>query len=383
MTSRDLIPEAMRSAVAHSSLDDERIVLGEVAFRRMISIERKRTERSRKPFLLMLLDKGNQHGSEKNGKALDSIVSALLKSTRETDVIGWYQNRLTVGVMFTDLVVDDKSSILSTMLTRVNTTLRDNLTFEQFNQISISFHFFPDDWDHDISGRPSNPTLYPDLLRHESNRRLLSGIKRSIDVVVSALALILCAPLLLAVALAIKATSRGPVFFKQQRIGQYGKRFTFLKFRSMHVDSDASVHQEYVTKLIAGQANRLPSNGNGDGVYKLTNDKRITPLGSFLRKTSLDEIPQFLNVVKGDMSLVGPRPAIPYEVAAYQTWHRRRVLQVKPGITGLWQVSGRSRVTFDEMVRLDLRYARAWSPWMDIKILLQTPRAVLLGEGAH
>ena len=141
----------------------EREVVNEDAFQRMLAVERKRTERSRKPFLLMLLDAGN-HGSEKNGKALNNIVSALLSSTRETDVIGWYKGRTTVGVIFTELQIDDKTSILSTILTRVSTTLRDNLTLEQFNQVSISFHLFPDDWDHDVSGRPSNPALYPDLL---------------------------------------------------------------------------------------------------------------------------------------------------------------------------------------------------------------------------
>jgi lipopolysaccharide/colanic/teichoic acid biosynthesis glycosyltransferase len=119
------------------------------------------------------------------------------------------------------------------------------------------------------------------------------------------------------------------------------------------------------------------------GVYKLTNDKRITPVGKFLRRTSLDELPQLLNVLSGDMSLVGPRPPIPYELATYQTWHRRRVLEVKPGITGLWQVTGRSRVKFDEMVRLDLRYATSWTPWLDLKILLQTPLAVIRGSGAY
>jgi lipopolysaccharide/colanic/teichoic acid biosynthesis glycosyltransferase len=349
----------------------------------MISIERKRTERSRTPFLLMLLDTGDHEVSEKNGKALDSIVSALLASIRETDVTGWYKHRTTVGVMFTELVVVDKNSLLSTMLTRVSTTVRDNLTFEQFNQISISFHFFPDDWDHDISGRPSNPTLYPDLPSRDNTRRFFSGAKRVMDIAGSTLALIVCMPLLLIIALAIKASSRSPVFFKQQRVGQYGKRFTFLKFRSMHINNDPSVHREYVTKLIAGQGERQPSNGNGEGVYKLTDDERITRLGALLRRTSFDELPQFLNVLKGDMSLVGPRPAIPYEVAAYQTWHRRRVLEVKPGITGLWQINGRSRVKFDEMVRLDLRYAKSWSPWLDIKILMRTPRAVLIGEGAH
>ena len=157
----------------------------------------------------------------------------------------------------------------------------------------------------------------------------------------------------------------------------------FLKFRSMYVDNDADVHKKYVQQLIAGKAEKQPSNGNGQGVYKLTKDSRITSVGAFLRKTSLDELPQFFNVLKGEMSLVGPRPPVPYEVEAYDIWHRRRLLEAKPGITGLWQVSGRSRVKFDDMVRLDLQYARNWSPWMDVKILVRTPGAVLLGEGAY
>ena len=191
------------------------------------------------------------------------------------------------------------------------------------------------------------------------------------DIIGSALILLICSPLFLVIAAAIKSSSKGPIFFSQQRVGQYGKAFTFLKFRSMHAGNDPSVHREYVTQLIAGQAQRHPSNGNGHGgVYKLTSDSRITPVGAFLRRSSLDELPQLLNVLRGEMSLVGPRPAIPYEVAAYQTWHRQRVLEVKPGITGLWQVSGRCRVKFDEMVRLDIRYAKTWSPWLDLKILL-------------
>jgi lipopolysaccharide/colanic/teichoic acid biosynthesis glycosyltransferase len=147
----------------------------------------------------------------------------------------------------------------------------------------------------------------------------------------------------------------------------------------MRVDSDETEHKEYVKRLIAGVAERVPATTGGQGVYKLVGDKRITPVGKFLRMTSLDELPQFLNVLRGDMSLVGPRPPLPYELAAYQTWHRRRVLQVKPGITGLWQVTGRSRVRFDDMVRLDLRYAISWSPWLDVKILMKTPAAVIKG----
>jgi lipopolysaccharide/colanic/teichoic acid biosynthesis glycosyltransferase len=351
-------------------------VLDQEAFRRMIAVERKRTERSGKPFLLMLLDAGNHQGSRKHGKTFDRIVPALLSSIRETDVIGWYEDLATVGVLFTGLVVEDKNSILSTILIRVSTTLRDNLTLEQFDQVSVSLHFFPDDWDQEISGRPSNPMLYPDLPSRNKAKRSLLGIKRMIDIAGSATALILCAPLLLIAAAAVKVSSKGPILFRQQRIGQYGQRFTFLKFRSMYIDNDPTVHREYVTKLIAGVVGQ-------EGIYKLTNDRRVTRVGKLLRRSSLDELPQLLNVLKGDMSLVGPRPALPYEVAAYQTWHRRRVLEVKPGITGLWQINGRSHVKFDEMVRLDLLYARSWSPWMDINILLRTPRAVFRGDGAY
>jgi lipopolysaccharide/colanic/teichoic acid biosynthesis glycosyltransferase len=358
-------------------------VLKEETFKRMIAVERKRTERSREPFLLMLLEAGNHQSLERSGKALDSILSVLPISIRETDVIGWYTDRSTVGVMFTGLSCNDKNSILSVILNKVSTTLRDQLTSDQFNQVSISFHFFPDDWDQDKPGRPSNPSLYPDLLIPNKDRCSLLRVKHVMDFVGSGLLLLLCTPLFLIIALAIKTSSKGPVLFRQQRVGQYGRCFTFLKFRSMHADNDHSVHKEYAIKLIAGDVEHKPSNGNDKSVYKLANDPRITRFGKFLRRTSLDELPQLVNVLKGDMSLVGPRPAIPYELAAYQTWHRRRVLEVKPGITGLWQVTGRSSVKFDEMVRLDLRYATSWSPWLDIKILMRTPRAVIGGAGAR
>jgi lipopolysaccharide/colanic/teichoic acid biosynthesis glycosyltransferase len=298
--------------------------------------------------------------------------------TRETDVVGWYRDLSTVGVVFTGLVISEKSAVLSTILSRVSIALREEMSTEQFNQISISVHFFPDDWDGESSGRPSDPVLYPDLLSPKEEVRSLLRVKRAMDIAGSSLMLLLCLPLFLLIAAAVKLTSRGPILFRQTRIGQYGRHFTFLKFRSMRAGNDASVHREYVTKLIAGEAERIQSS-SGESVYKLANDKRVTRVGGFLRKTSLDELPQFLNVLFGDMSLVGPRPPLPYELAAYQTWHRRRVLQVKPGITGLWQVTGRSRVRFDDMVRLDLRYAMSWSPMLDLKILLRTPGAVIKG----
>lgn len=361
----------------------ERTILREDAFRRMISLERKRSERSRKPFLLMLLDMGEHLHSQQNGKTLEGILAALTLSTRETDATGWYTNNSVIGIMFTEIGFEDRSGVVSTLINRVGETLRNNLTFEQFNQVSISFHVFPEDWDSTDGRRPSNPRLYPDLSERDDARKSSHITKRIMDVAGSLLFLILFAPIFLIVALAVKLSSPGPVFFRQRRIGQYGQPFEFLKFRSMFVNNDASKHKEYVKKLISGSAESQPCNGNGNGVYKLTADPRITKVGAFLRRTSLDELPQFFHVLQGKMSLVGPRPPLPYEVESYDFWHRRRLLEAKPGITGLWQVNGRSRVKFDEMVRLDLKYARTWSPWMDLKILLRTPGAVVLGEGAH
>lgn len=357
----------------------ERVILGEESFKRMIAVERKRTERSREPFLLMLLEAGEQRSGERHGRALDRVVDAMRLSTRETDIVGWYKEGTTVGVVFTGLNIEDRNAVLSTILARVSSALRSELTTEQFGQISLSFHFFPDQWESEQSGRPSNPALYPDLFSKNSGKRSLLVVKRAMDITGSAFMLVLLLPLLAVIAIMVKLTSKGPVLFKQHRVGQYGRRFTFLKFRSMRVDNDPSVHREYVTKLIAGDAERVAASADGKGVYKLANDSRITRIGTFLRKSSLDELPQFINVLKGDMSLVGPRPPIPYELAAYQTWHRRRVLEVKPGITGLWQVTGRSSVKFDDMVRLDLRYATSWSPWLDVKILMRTPAAVIKG----
>ena len=160
-------------------------ILNEGAFHRMISLERKRTERSRKPFLLMLLDMGNGLRSDQNEKALDKILLALSLSTRETDVTGWYKNNSVVGVMFTEFGVESRNTILSTMMTRVSETLRNNLSSQQFGLISISFHLFPEEWNHDIPERPSNPTLYPDLARRDSAKKFFCVIKRIMDVAYS------------------------------------------------------------------------------------------------------------------------------------------------------------------------------------------------------
>jgi lipopolysaccharide/colanic/teichoic acid biosynthesis glycosyltransferase len=356
-------------------------ILNEEVFRRMISLERKRSERTQRPFVLLLMDTGRTQPTEKNGRILLGILSALQSATRETDVMGWYEMNSAVGVMFTEITLES-NLILSTILDRISELLRGRLTSEQFSQIKFSFHLFPEEWDSNNPERQSNPTLYPDLQKRDGTNRLGRVVKRGMDIAGSLLLLALSSPVFFVVAAAIKLTSKGPILFRQARLGEHGIPFTFLKFRSMYANNDASQHKEYVRKLIAGQAMKQPTNGTGEGIFKLTKDPRITPVGNFLRRTSLDELPQFLNVLRGDMSLVGPRPPVPYEVDAYATWHRRRLLEAKPGITGLWQVEGRSRVGFDDMVRLDLRYARNCSPWLDLKILVQTPKAVIVGNGA-
>ena len=356
-------------------------VLHQETFHRMISLERKRSERSQRPFVLLLIDTGRNQPGDKPSRVLLDMLSALQGATRETDVTGWYTTNSVMGVMFTEIVLDN-NAVLSTILSRVGAVLRERLDTDQFSRIKFSFHVFPDDWDSQDQERPSNPTLYPDLEKRQESNRLGRATKRMIDVLGSLSLLAILSPVFFMIAAAIKLTSRGPILFQQKRIGEHGTPFTFLKFRSMYMNNDSSEHREYVRQLIAGQAEKKSVNGNGTGVFKLANDSRITPVGRVLRRSSLDELPQLINVLRGEMSLVGPRPPVPYEVEAYATWHRRRLLEAKPGITGLWQVHGRSRVEFDDMVRLDLRYARDCSPLLDLKILLQTPKAVIAGNGA-
>jgi lipopolysaccharide/colanic/teichoic acid biosynthesis glycosyltransferase len=344
-------------------------ILEETSFRRMIAVERKRTERSRQPFLLVLLDAGAGLPSDTNKGVLSQVLSALLLATRETDVTGWYKARSVVGIMFTEVSIDDRGAILSSVMSRISETLRNHLTLQNFSQINISLHVFPEDWHHDTT--QGNPTLYPDILHRNDTQSSTRIIKRLIDIAGSLFALVGLSPLFLLGALLVRLSSKGPILYRQERLGQFGRPFTFLKFRSMYVNNNGKIHQEFMKGIIkSGGTNR------DRAVYKMTNDPRITKLGWILRRTSLDELPQFLNVLKGDMSLVGPRPPIAYECEEYDIWHRRRVLEVKPGITGLWQVNGRSRIGFDDMVRLDLEYARTWSLWLDMKILLRTPGAL-------
>ena len=348
----------------------------------MLSRERKRSERSRKHLLLMLID-GKEMDPSKGNPILKQIGGILCSTVRETDLAGWFEANSVLGVIFTEFGDCDVSLAVKTIEAKIVVELQKVFKTSQLSKCQISFYAFPDGREGDGIGRPVDSVLYPDLLEVEQKKRLSLLIKRTMDLAGSMLALIVLFPVFLILAIVIKLTSKGPVFFRQDRIGRYGSLFTFLKFRSMYVSTDAAIHQEFVRNFIAGKREHPTTEGAKAPVYKITNDPRVTPIGRFMRRTSLDELPQFWNVLIGEMSLVGPRPPIPYEIEGYDVWHRRRLMEARPGITGLWQVHGRSKTTFDEMVRLDLQYSRTWSPLLDIKILLKTPRAVFSGDGAY
>jgi exopolysaccharide biosynthesis polyprenyl glycosylphosphotransferase len=361
----------------------QRMLLNEDAFVSMLYLERRRAERAQNRFVLILVDVQKiVSGISGKERTVQMLAKSLSEATRETDIIGWYLENSLMGVIGTELGKASNEIVQKRFLDKLRNIFESTLGIEMSSSIEVSFHFFPEEYGSGANDHSANIKLYPEIRKREDARKVPLAIKRAIDLVGSAAALVFLSPVFAAVSLAIKFSSKGPVLFKQERLGQHGKTFTVLKFRSMRTDCDVKIHQQYVEQFIAGQVD-----GNSEAaakpVFKIQKDPRVTPVGRFIRKTSLDELPQFWNVLLGEMSLVGPRPALAYEFRKYEVWHRRRVLETKPGITGLWQVEGRSRTRFDEMVRLDLKYARAWSVWLDLKILALTPGAVIQGEGAH
>jgi lipopolysaccharide/colanic/teichoic acid biosynthesis glycosyltransferase len=218
------------------------------------------------------------------------------------------------------------------------------------------------------------------LARSTGQRRTVDALRRLFDVAFALGLILILSPILIGVAVAVRLDSHGPAFFRQRRVGHREREFTLFKFRSMRVDADPRGHREYVTALIKGE--EAKPDGGRENLYKLAVDNRITPVGRWIRRWSLDELPQLFNVVRGDMTLVGPRPAIPYEVSEYPSWYRER-FSVKPGLTGYWQVSGRSERTYEEMVRLDIEYVQRRSIGLDLTILLKTPWVVLSRKGAE
>ncbi|MFO0699153.1 MAG: sugar transferase [Nitrospira sp.] len=357
-------------------------LMDEAAFRDTITKERKRSERSGRAMVLLL------------ARILDTVEedrkSALLAGAKvfadhkmELDTLGWFEAGRTVGLLMPEIDSDDLSAACDRLKVECVNAIVRAVGSWAYDAVSIDLRRYPES--EPVSEHVPDlmdPFLYPELsLGHGTSGGRTLLLKRGMDIILSVLLLALLSPLFCVLAVMVKCSSRGPIFFRQVRVGHLMKPFVIYKFRTMYEGADHRVHQDYVSWFIAesdqAQTEQKPT------VFKLTQDRRITPVGGFLRRTSFDELPQLWNVLTGDMSLVGPRPALPYEVQQYKPWHRGRILEAKPGITGLWQVVGRSRTTFDEMVRLDLQYARSMSVWFDIKIILATPGAMISGKGAH
>lgn len=300
---------------------------------------------------------------------LARVVEGLI---RETDVIGWWEEG-AIGVLLADTDEAGAFDAVRRIMQRAECT-RVSVRVLAYPEIAVKVAQAPT-----LEGEDLTPAVVADAPRHS---RAAIAVKRGIDIVGASLALVALSPLMIATALAVKATSKGPIIFRQIRLGHGGVPFVFYKFRSMRVDAEDTIHRSYVQSFIKQGPKAVIKGDQTEPLFKIKDDPRVTRVGAFIRRFSIDELPQLYNVLKGDMSLVGPRPPLPYEVEAYSPWHLRRILEIKPGITGLWQVEGRSQVAFDDMVRLDLRYAQHWSLLLDIKILLKTVKVVLQGRGS-
>jgi lipopolysaccharide/colanic/teichoic acid biosynthesis glycosyltransferase len=344
-------------------------VLTRTEFLRMIQREKRRTDRSHSALSLALLEIDNAAPG-----ARDAVMEKVCAMVRETDYIAAIDDD-GVAVLLPDTGEAGLHSFF------------DKVAIARLAPVlSVVGATYPD---------PSFDRLMADRMGTPRSRHPVAGdgmpaaevhgypLKRALDVVGAIAALVILAPLMLVIALVIKLTSPGPVIFCQKRIGRGGVPFTFYKFRSMRSGNDDRVHREYVASLIDGKPTSSGEAAGTAGQFKMKADPRVTAIGRFIRKTSVDEVPQFWNVLKGDMSLVGPRPPVPYEADRYKAWHRRRVFELKPGLTGIWQVEGRSRVSFDDMVRMDLRYLRECSLVFDLKILVKTVMVVVRCEGAQ
>jgi lipopolysaccharide/colanic/teichoic acid biosynthesis glycosyltransferase len=361
--------------------DRRRDVLGVETFRTLLTLERRRAQRSGQTFILMLLDGTLVDEKKLTAGFAEKLVGAVSSAIRESDIIGWYEQGKVLGVIFTELNQIENLPVADVLEHKIQKAFKENLDRSIASKIVVTLHVFPESKE---KGRDQtiDEKLYAEEQKRQDRHRISMFAKRLVDFAGSLALLLILAPVMGVIAAAIKLGSKGPVIFRQKRVGQFGKNFDCLKFRTMVADNDPKIHQEYVENFISGKVKEETENQSNGVVYKIKDDPRVTAVGRILRRTSLDELPQFWNVLIGEMSLVGPRPPVPYEFVAYDLWHQRRVLEARPGVTGLWQVMGRSRTTFDEMVRMDLRYCQRWSLWLDIKILLATPVAVFKGSGA-
>ncbi|MGA1869143.1 MAG: sugar transferase [bacterium] len=346
--------------------------------------EINRVERTNQPLSMLLLKisyleeliQKNTGISPK--RTTDNIFTIINDNCRKTDIKGWYDAG-TLALLMPNTPKAGAFTAYTKQKDKITAYL-EKIGIEAHNHFTeaCSVHTFPDS----ILRKNDDPFPSPIPFELPKKFSLRLFIKRCMDIFGSIIGLLFFLPFMVIIGLIIKLTSPGTIFFKQIRLGYRGKPFTFYKFRSMHQHVDDASHREYVTNLIKGNHEKINQGSAQEPFLKMNNDPRITAFGKVLRKSSLDELPQLYNVLKGDMSLVGPRPPIPYEVEKYQKWHLRRILDVKPGITGLWQVRGRSSTTFDDMVRLDLHYADNWSLLMDIIILCKTITAVFSARGA-
>jgi len=350
-------------------------VISDVLFKGALIRECKRADRSGQPFALVLVSLIAP--AETDSTTIWRATAVTLSTTsRATDILGWFKTNHTLGVILADSPA--APAALHHVVNRIRRELTHRLGRQTARRVLVRLHVHPETDAAAEGGRTVDP-LIARVLRGDTVRPY-DMVKRVIDAAVSLLLLAMLSPLLVAVAALVKLTSTGPVFFRQERVGYLMAPFIMFKFRTMYLNNDHAIHHAFISSFIKPDESGDRSNGNT--VFKIVNDPRVTPIGRLLRRSSLDELPQLWNVLRGDMSLVGPRPPIRYEVNQYKSWHTRRVVDIKPGITGLWQVRGRSRTTFDEMVRLDLQYARTYSFWTDVKILLATPAAMLSGKGA-
>jgi lipopolysaccharide/colanic/teichoic acid biosynthesis glycosyltransferase len=380
-------------------------ILDKSEFADLIYYERERSERTNNHFSLIHVDFKKYNGNT-NAQAFKEVIKTIESTFRTIDRAGWTKNN-TICILLPETKTDGAKYAAVKFKNKLKERLGEKSSLLDFT-IS-TYPEIPDSKENNIHSKEkrSRPSSSPEIYTMEyASNPLMSDIipldsscildlgamglredwqlviKRLIDIAGALFGLIIFSPLILIIVAAIKLTSKGPILFCQDRMGYQGIKFPFLKFRSMHIDNDENLHREYVKKHIQGNHNEINTGSEDRPCYKMKNDPRVTPLGKILRKSSMDELPQFFNVLVGQMSLVGPRPPIPYELDNYQNWHMKRILNVKPGITGLWQIKGRSLTTFDEMVRMDLQYANNWGLWLDFKILFSTVKVVFTGMGA-
>jgi lipopolysaccharide/colanic/teichoic acid biosynthesis glycosyltransferase len=345
-------------------------------FLQRIAFEWRRAERSGKPALLVLL-RGLDRLNEKRAPLVEKLCSVC----RETDICGWFEPDCALGILCLELGKCKIEEARRAIVTKITACVKSTGVW-QANAIRITAHALPPYVRAEAIDKQNQYVADAIWSAVCTPHPLAFAILRTCDICLSLALLIMAFPVLLTIAVCIRVSSRGPAFYRQIRIGQNGRTFCIYKFRTMESGTDDSRHRDYVRRFIRGDAEQHVDD-SGHTVFKLTNDARITRVGKWLRRTSLDELPQLWNVLKGEMSLAGPRPPLAYEVESYDLWHRRRVYEIKPGLTGRWQVRGRSRCSFDEMIRMDLEHGKPHFLSLYFRTLLETPRAVLLGHGAQ